>query len=156
SRVSDNDISGGAAGIVLMRESGPTVASNRLIAPRSFGIVATEIIGRTEFIANRVANAGFGLSRSIGLGALLVLGEWHVESNEVTDTGVPLGDAASISNTALGIYGDLILEARVESNLVTYANAFVRDVNREDRALLIRGLIDFRVTFGDARLTFGF
>ena len=47
-----------------------------------------------------------------------------------------------------------MLEARVEGNLVTYSNATARNPQREDRALVMRGLLEF--SQGDNELTFGF
>jgi hypothetical protein len=57
------------------------------------------------------------------------------------DTGLRPGQADTTA-TAYGITGDLILEARVESNLVTYSNVAIRNPEREDRALRMRGLME--------------
>ncbi|MFV2054109.1 DUF6519 domain-containing protein [Aliiroseovarius sp. YM-037] len=155
SRIEGNDVIGGVGGILVQGDLRPTLQGNRLGGCRGLGAVAFEIIGRTEFIANKVTNAGSAVARSIGLGAFMVLGEWHVESNEVSDTGVPIdGDGASTE--AWGIWGDLIQEARIESNLVTYSDALSRDVTREDRALMMRGLLEFRVQLGAGEVVFGF
>jgi hypothetical protein len=154
-RIVGNDLLRPAVGIALAVETGPVVSANRVKEPVNLGIVATTILGRTEFIENRVTNAGYGVAQSIGLGALLVIGEWHVEANEVMDTGVAVSGAGA-SQRAIGIYGDLILEARVGSNIVTYSNALARDTAREDRALFARGLMEFSINLGQVQQTFGF
>jgi nitrous oxidase accessory protein NosD len=154
-RIVGNDLLRPAVGIAIAEETAPMISSNRVKEPINLGIVAMSTLGRTEFIENRVTNAGYGIIQSIGLGALLVIGEWHVEANEVMDTGVAISGSTA-SQRAIGIYGDLILEARVESNIVTYSNALSRDTAREDRALFARGLMEFSTNLGQQRLVFGF
>jgi hypothetical protein len=48
------------------------------------------------------------------------------------------------------------MEARIESNLVTYSNGALLPDGREDRALLIQGLLEFSVDTGPGSLTLGF
>ena len=155
SRIEGNDVFGGVGGILLQRDWRPSLSGNRLDACRGFGAVSTLIVGRTECIGNRIANAGYAVARSIGLGAFLVLGEWHVEANEVLDTG-EAPEGAGASNQAWGIWGDLIQQASVENNLINYSDALTRDVAREDRALMLRGLLEFRIALGQAEVVFGF
>jgi hypothetical protein len=69
------------------------------------------------------------------------------------DTGSG-GSAGAVSTADYGIIGDLVLEARVESNLVTYSNVFSRNPQREDRALVMRGFIDSQPS--DSAPTLGF
>lgn len=155
SRIEGNDVFGGVGGILLQRDWRPSLSGNRLDACRGFGAISTLIVGRTECTGNRIVNAGYAVARSIGLGAFLILGEWHVEANEVLDTGeAPDGQAAS--NQAWGIWGDLIMQASIENNLVSYSDALTRDVAREDRALMLRGLLEFRILLGRAEVVFGF
>ena len=78
------------------------------------------------------------------IGCSRVVGEVNIAGNEVMDTGSGGGAQAS-STVDYGIAGDLILEARVEGNLVTYSNVLSRDPQREDRALVMRGLLDDQV-----------
>ena len=146
---------GGVAGLFVVDDTRPSMTGNRLAGCSGFGAVGLQSIGRTEFSDNRIANAGAALPLSVGLGAFLVLGELVVDGNEIADTGVPL-DGTGSSVAAWGIYGDLILEARVQSNLVTYADAASRDVAREDRALIMRGLLEFRVAVGALETVLGF
>lgn len=143
SRVQGNDVIGGLAGLMIFNDSRVTASGNHFAGCRTAGAIALQIFGRTDFSDNRVNNAGSAVPLSVGIGAFLVIGEWVVQNNEVSDTGVSL-DGTSASAAAWGIFGDLILEARVQGNLVTYANAQTRDVTREDRALLMRGLLEVR------------
>jgi hypothetical protein len=83
------------------------------------------------------------------------LGELCVESCEVMNTGVS-PDNTTISALSWGIIADLILEARVQSNLVTYANAALLDANQEHRALWMRGWLEQVITFGASQVVFGF
>lgn len=155
SRIEGNDVTGTLAGAMLADDNRPCFAGNRLAGCRGFGALALQLIGRSEFSRNRIVNAGSALPLSLGLGAFLVLGELVADDNEITDTGVaPDGNSASVA--AWGIFGDLILEARVQSNLVTYSNALTRDPTREDRALLMRGLFEFRIALGQVETVLGF
>ena len=52
--------------------------------------------------------------------------------------------------------GDLVLEALVDGNLVTYSGGQVRAVSNEDRALQFRGLFEVAVTVSDRRIVLGF
>ncbi|MBR9840491.1 MAG: hypothetical protein GYB50_21740 [Rhodobacteraceae bacterium] len=155
-RIAGNDVSRAGAGVLLFNDLRPKVSDNRLTGCTALGAVAALTLGRTEFTGNRVANAGVEAPRAVALGAFGIFGEWHVQGNEVLDTGVA-PDGSNPPNEAWGIWGDLILQARVEGNLVTYADPFSRDVTREDRALLMRGLLEVRFVFGAGeRLVFGY
>ncbi len=155
SRIEGNDVIGGVGGLLVQNDLGATLAGNRLGGNRGFGAVLQEVLGRCECTGNKITNAGSAVATSVGLGAFMVLGEWHVSGNEVTDTGEPV-DGTGASTRAWGIWGDLILAARVQSNLVSYTDALTRDVTREDRALLLRGMLELRVIFGQAEIVFGF
>lgn len=155
SRIDGNDVIGGALGLMVAEDSRVSCCGNRLAGCRGGGAVGLQLLGRSTFSHNRITNAGSGQALSLGLGGYLVLGEWVVDDNEITDTGEPL-DGAGTSAAAWGIFGDLILEARVQSNLVTYSNALGRDAAREDRALLMRGLLEFRIALGAQEIVLGF
>ncbi|MGB3243013.1 MAG: right-handed parallel beta-helix repeat-containing protein, partial [Sulfitobacter sp.] len=154
-RIEGNDVIGGLVGLFLTDDTRPTISGNRLAGCRGLGAIGLQTIGRTEFCNNRITNAGSALSLSVALGAFLVSGELVVDGNEITDTGVPLdGDGASTA--AWGIYGDLILEARVQSNFVSYSDMTNREVGREDRALIMRGLLEFRIALGRIETILGY
>ena len=57
------------------------------------------------------------------------------------DTGVS-PDNETVSTRAWGIFADFVLEARVQSNNVTYANVTLLDANQEHRALWLRGWLE--------------
>lgn len=145
-RLSGNAIVDGDLGIGIGAETGPAVTGNRLDRLSQSGVLAVLIFGRVDIVGNRLVNCAYGQNPAIGLGIVFVLGEAHIEANEVMDVGLAPGGAAT--NPAFGIIGDLVLECRVESNLVTFSNLFSRDPNREDRALRIRGLLDLQINDG--------
>ncbi|MDS9470124.1 DUF6519 domain-containing protein [Paracoccus sp. MBLB3053] len=150
-----NAISGTEIAIGLSGELGASVRGNRVTDCRSFGVLAMYCLGRITVVENRVANCGTAGPFPCGIGAFFILGEWHVEANEVLDTGLPVeGDANP--QAAAGIMGFLILEARVESNLVSCSDLARVPDGREDRALLMQGLLEIRFTFGDRVISFGF
>lgn len=151
----DNDVIGCPVGIFSTDDQRLTVKGNRVGGSDTAGIVATSVLGRTEFVENRVLNAGSNAPFAIGLGAAQIVGEWHVEANEVTDTGQLAGGDMD-STRAIGIFGLLILQARVESNLVTYSDAFGLDPAREDRAIFMLGLTELVLNFGAGPLVIGF
>jgi hypothetical protein len=144
-RITNNSLTAAGAGISLVSEWGPAVAGNRIDACAFWGIAGFVVAARCDIVENRITSCGFGLTLGMGVAVAIVLGELHVESNEVMDTGL-LAGANQSSDVAWGVYGDLVLEARIESNLVTYSNVLARDPDREDRALLLRGLFEFEVT----------
>ena len=153
-RIAANDIRAGRAGVSLFQEVGPQIAGNRLDQLALWGIFAVEIGARIDVVENRLVNCGQALPDiAFAVGCLEVVGEAHIAMNEIMDTGSDGGQHAT-SKADYGIYGDLILEARVSGNLVTYSNAATRDPSREDRALIMRGLFEF--SFGDNEATFGF
>ncbi|MGH6645068.1 MAG: right-handed parallel beta-helix repeat-containing protein, partial [Bradyrhizobium sp.] len=86
-RLSGNVIADGGLGIGLAAEGAPIVAANRLNALSTAGLLAIRIFGRLDLVGNRVVNCGFGGTAAFGLAMLAVLGEAHVEANEVMDIG---------------------------------------------------------------------
>ena len=150
-RIERNDIRGGAFGIIAVSESRPLVQGNRVGGCSVFGIYAIECNGSTGFIGNELSGIGYATAESFALGALTINGEWHVAGNVVLDTGVA-PDGQGQNQIARGIRGDLVREARIESNLVSYADPLSRDPEREDRALWLRGQAE--VAIGALRIGF--
>jgi hypothetical protein len=105
--------------------------------PAQCGIVVADVTGPCRAEGNTIT----GMSPGAGIGAYTVLGELNIASNEIANTGISL-DGATLAPIAFGIGGVLVLEARVESNLVTYANPAARPVTGDDRALLMMGYLD--------------
>ena len=153
-RVSSNDCRGGQAGITLFQETGPQITGNRLDQLDFWGIFAIVIAARLDIVENRVVRCALAMTNiAFAVACFAVAGEAHISANEVMDTGSDGGQQAT-SNADYGIIGDLVLEARVEGNLVTYSNVTTRNPQREDRALVMRGLFEF--SQGDNELTLGF
>jgi uncharacterized protein DUF6519/parallel beta helix pectate lyase-like protein len=140
-RIAANSIIEGSAGIGLGEETGPAAAENRVELMGLWGILGAFLLARCDIVENRVVSCGYRERQAVGIGLASVMGEAHIEANEVMDTGLRPGQADATA-TAYGITGDLILEARVESNLVTYSNVSIRNPEREDRALRMRGLME--------------
>ena len=155
-RIAANSIDRGRVGIAVGNAVGPAIVANRLTGIATFAVVVLNTQQRCDVIENRLVNCGSGSQIATGIGAFLVWGELHVEANEVMDTGLPpvAGDPAA--TTAFGISCDLILEARVQGNLVTYSDISRRPVAAEDRALRMRGLLEMFTQFGAGQTVFGF
>jgi hypothetical protein len=139
-RVTANSMSDGGFGINIALETGPAISQNRIQKMSGWGVSLIATLGRCDVIENRIVSCG--LITGAGIVAYIVLGELHIEANEVMDTGVPAGGKPQLSQRCFGIWGALVLEARVESNLVTYSNLADRVPIVEDRALWMMGLID--------------
>ncbi len=154
-KLSGNTIADCGAGVAVGLEVSPTVNNNTITNATTFGVLALLTVARTSFTENTVTNAGRAGGLPFGLGALFVLGEWHVEANEVMNTGVPIDGTTNPAATR-GIVGAFVLEARVESNLVTYSNPALLPDGREDRALLLQGLFEFSVPVSDRIVSLGF
>ncbi|MEW9920188.1 DUF6519 domain-containing protein [Marimonas sp. MJW-29] len=154
-RLSGNTIADTGFGVALGLELAPTVANNSVTNAALFGVLGLLTVARTSFTENHLSNVGWFGPLPFALGTLFVLGEWQVEANEVIDTGVPIDGAANNSPTR-GILGAFVMEARIESNLVTYSNGALLPDGREDRALLIHGLLEFSAVGGPGALTLGF
>ena len=153
-RIADNRTERGAFAVVVMSQDAPTVCGNRLRQASRSGILVAGTTARTVIAGNRVLNAGFAAPIGVGIGAFVVLGETAVTGNEVMDTGQ--GPDGQTSNLAWGIFGDLVLEALVEGNLVTYSGGTIRDVANEDRALRYRGLFEASIFLADRLIVLGF
>ncbi len=153
-RMQDNRIEGGGFGIIALRMQAPTVTGNSLRDCGRGGILMAGTTERTVIDRNRVIRCGSAADQGLGIVAFLVLGEAMITGNEVMDTGESQGDASS--TIAIGILGDLILEAVVQGNLVTYSGGQARAVTNEDRAMRLRGLLEASVNLGDRRITLGF
>lgn len=153
-RIRDNRVEGGGLGIVALRIQAPVVAGNSLRDCGRGGVLVAASTERTVIDCNRVIRCGPATDQGLGIAAFLVLGEAAITGNEVMDTGESPGDASAA--IAIGILGDLILEAVVQGNLVTYTGGQARAVTNEDRAMRLRGLMEASVNLGDRRITLGF
>jgi Family of unknown function (DUF6519)/Right handed beta helix region len=153
-RIAGNDCRNGQSGLSLFREAGPQLDGNRLDTLGLWGVFALQTAARLDITGNRVVNCASQMpNTAYGIGCIQVFGEANISNNEVMDAGSTGGDNAT-SKVDYGIFGDLVLEARVEGNLVTYSNIAIRSPQREDRALKMRGMFEFSA--GRDEFTFGF
>lgn len=144
-RIAANDARLCFSGVSLLEETGPQIVGNRLDQLGLWGVFAMQIAARLDIVENRLVRCGVEMERTaFAVGAVIVLGEAHIAGNEIMDTGSDGGEQAR-TTADYGVFGDLILEARISGNLVTYSNVFSRNALREDRALIMRGLLDIRV-----------
>ncbi|MEO8454455.1 MAG: DUF6519 domain-containing protein [Sphingomicrobium sp.] len=137
-----NRVAAGQFGIALAQEESPTVSGNRLTDLTQNAILISGASERCNVIENRVVRCGSAARIAAGISATNIFGELHVESNEVMDTGLPPAGGGPVATIAYGIAGEVILEARIESNLVTYSRPDTRNLNGEDRALRMRGFLE--------------
>lgn len=153
-RIAANDCRAGAFGITTIGETAPQIAGNRLGPLDFWGVYAYATSERLDIIENRVARCATGMSDlAYAIACYSVLGEANVSENEVLNTGSDGGPQAA-SKADYGIMGDLLLEARIEGNQITYGNAGVRNPNREDRALIMRGALEFSASSDSIPLGF--
>ena len=153
--LADNSLVRGGGGITAVFHTSLTCSQNRVEDMRHWGILSLVGFAKCALTENRVLNCGYQQAPSIGIGASVQLGELCVESCEVMNTGVS-PDNTTISALSWGIIADLILEARIQSNLITYANAALLDGNQEHRALWMRGWLEQVINFGAGQVVFGF
>jgi nitrous oxidase accessory protein NosD len=155
--VTGNRIDGGQVGVMINNSAEPKLTGNRLRELSGYALVILGSTGRTELVDNRINRCGWTLPVAIGIGALLVYGELHVQGNEVVDIGLPPPGGQGVSAPiARGIVAEFVLEARVEGNLVTYTDPASRPVTAEDRALRMRGLLEMQINLGAEAIVFGF
>ena len=153
--MTDNTLLLGGGGATLLNQTSCEFSQNRVEDMRNYGLIALQGLAKFAIIENRFLSCGYAQVPSIGIGVSQHLGELHIESNEVMNTGVS-PDNATISKLAWGIFADLVLESRVQSNNVTYANAALLDVNQEHRALWVRGSFEQVINLGSGQLVLGF
>ena len=140
--IAANQCTAGGSGILLVAEIGPEVSGNRVDRMALPGLAAALIVERLGISNNRFTSCGLNMGAlSLALGTYGIFGELHIAGNEVRDTGIVDGKQGP-SKRDIGIFGDLVMEARISDNLVTYSDQFNRDPNREDRALLMRGFTE--------------
>lgn len=150
----NNRIEGGRAGIVVGGEEAPVIAGNRVVATDKGGITALMVTQRCDVVQNHLVRCGGKSDVATAIGSLLVVGEWHVEANEIFDTGL-LPDGSKGASVAYGISGQYVLEARIESNRITYADFTKRDAASEDRALRLQGWLEADYSFSESEVVLG-
>lgn len=144
-RFAGNDCRAGGSGITVVGEAAPQIMGNRLVELDLWGVYAYVTAGRLDIVENRMAKCAVAMPDiAYAVRCYAIAGEAHISANEILDTGSKGGQQAS-STADYGIFGDLVLEARVEGNHVsyTYSDVILRDPQREDRALIMRGAMEF-------------
>jgi hypothetical protein len=151
----DNTLLRGGSGATLLNQTSVEFTQNRVEDMRNYGLIAMQGLAKFALIGNRFLSCGYQQALAIGIGVSQQIGELHIESCEVMNTGVS-PDNATISKLAWGIFADYVLEARVQSNNVTYVNAALLDANQEHRALWLRGLLEQVINLGAGQIVIGF
>lgn len=117
------------------------VTNNQINHCHLGGIVLLFCFARAGVIGNRLNYVG-GSAQGVFASSIMSIfhfGECHIESNEVLNTGVGRDDKVN-GQATVGIGALYVLEARVESNLVSYSDLLTRERILDDRALLMQGL----------------
>lgn len=142
--IRDNRIEAGQVGIFMHEEAAPTLHGNHLTDLERLGLLVFQSTERCDITSNRVIRCGTSTDFALGITAIAIFGELNVQGNEVMDTGVTAA-GAGISKLAFGITGFIVLECRIDSNLVTYSQPGSRPPTNEDRALLLQGMIEYDI-----------
>lgn len=140
-RVSANEIRGGGSGLAAANETALEIEQNKIEDQRSVGIVTQNTLGTLTFKDNVIDACGYA-GAPFGIALANAFGDVTIESCTVQNTGVS-PDGSQVMQPAAGIIGLLVLQCRVQNNLVSYS---VLGDNRngaaEDRALLMAGLLE--------------
>jgi nitrous oxidase accessory protein NosD len=149
--VNANEIRGGGSGIGAVNETDLEIEHNQLEDLRGIGMLTLNTLGMLTFKDNTIQSCGYaGLAIGIGMGN--AFGDVVIESCTVQNIGVS-PDGTQVVQPAFGIFGLLVLQCRVQNNLVTYSNLGEnRDFAAEDRALAMLGSLE--ITAND--IVFGF
>jgi hypothetical protein len=153
--IADNTLLRGGSGVTVFNQTSLEFSQNRVEDMRNYGLIGLQSFAKFALSENRFLSCGYQQAPAIGIGISQHFGELHIESCEVMNTGVS-PDNSTISAVAWGIFADYVLEARVQSNNVTYSNAALMDANQEHRALWLRGSLEQVVNLGGGQLVIGF
>jgi hypothetical protein len=153
--IADNTLLRGGSGVTVFNQTSLEFSQNRVEDMRNYGLIGLQSFAKFVLSENRFLSCGYQQAPAIGIGVSQHFGELHIESCEVMNTGVS-PDNSTISAVAWGIFADYVLEARVQSNNVTYSNAALMDANQEHRALWLRGSLEQVVNLGGGQLVIGF
>lgn len=168
-----NRIERGMVGVAAFGEVDLAVRGCEVHRATLAGIAMVLMGGQCDIVENRVIRCGGGggatgaLSTGtvgtlpglgdfgVGIGAAGVWGHWHVESNAVVDTGIAT-DGGKGAALAVGIWGEFIREARVESNQAIYSGEGPRPLEAEDRSLVLSGAFEFATNLAGEQQIIGF
>ncbi|MFD2180459.1 DUF6519 domain-containing protein [Veronia pacifica] len=126
------------------------ISHNQISHCDSGGIFLISCQARAAIVGNQINYVGTAAKGVFASSILSIfhLGECHVESNEVLNTGVSEKGEINPQRT-VGICALYVLEARVESNLVSYSDLMTRERIIDDRALLLQGLYEVSIIVGE-------
>jgi len=155
-RITGNTIADGGYGILLNAEFAALVAQNRIYNMINWAIGCGGATGRTQIAENRISSCAFGAGVSASVLAYVVYGELCIEANEIVDTGISADGKTIFAAAAYGIGGALVLEARIESNLITYSGNASRPAGNEDRALFMIGFMEIQSQWAAGTQVIGF
>jgi parallel beta-helix repeat protein len=141
-RVSGNEIRGGRSGLAAGDEMNLETEHNQIEDLRGIGMLTNNILGTLTFKDNAIESCGYaGVALGIGVGN--AFGDVTIESCTITNTGVS-PDGSQVVQPAIGIAGLIVLQARIQNNVVTYSNLGTdRNPTAEDRALAMVGSLEF-------------
>lgn len=151
----ENRLLHGSSGITCFVHTSLTCIGNRIEDMSQWGVISLVGFGRYAFAHNRILSCGYQATPAIGFGASQLIGELAVESCEIMNTGVSPDDQ-TVSTLCLGLVADLVLEARVQSNLISYANVALLKVDNEHRAAWLRGWLEQVINLDGGQLVLGF
>jgi hypothetical protein len=151
----DNILVRGNGGFTCLTHASLTCSGNRIEDMRHWGAISLAGSGKLAFTQNRLLSCGYEQQPSMGLGVSLHVGELAVESCEIMDTGLS-PNKATISQLAYAVFADLVLEARIQSNLITYTDTALLDHTKEHRALWLRGWLEQDINVGAGPVVVGF
>lgn len=151
-QINSNQIRDNVGAIACVQCLRVDITNNQIYNSTHGGIVTLFCLARVGIVGNRLNHVGVSGSGVFASSIMSVfhLGECHIESNEVLNTGVGMDEGINPLRT-VGIGALFVLEARVESNLVSYSDLLTRERVLEDRALLMQGLMEFSFPFSDRR-----
>jgi len=139
--IAENLLTRGGVGVTALIHGALEVVENRIDDMYQCGCLGFALTGFVRIADNQLLHCGYRISPGVSIAVSRHLGELHIESCEMTDTGVS-PDGTTHSAVALGIAATLVLDLRVQSNLVTYADASTLAAG-EHRALLTTGYQGF-------------
>jgi hypothetical protein len=156
-----NTLLRGGGGATLRNQISVEFSQNRVEDMRAYGLISIGGLAKCAIIENRFLFCGYLQEQqepAFGIGVSQHFGELHIASCEVMNTGVsPVSpNNEPVRTLAWGIFADFVLEARVQSNNVTYADAARLDPNLEHRALWLRGWLEQDINPGTGQIILGF
>lgn len=154
-RVENNQLDLCRSGITVFNASDTRIEDNTILLSEQGAINIFATHGALEINNNLLRSSGYGQEVASGAMILIHQGLLRFCGNEVRNTGNHVDGNASL-NRALGLRAEMVQECAVERNVFGYDNGMLPDRAGEHRALLLRGLSEAQIFFGDRRVVLGF